>query len=123
MLTVCKQSRQKDHEYLDNQRTLNLTTNQKGRREESTDFTAEGAELTEAEEKNLIRRAVELCEKAERQHQWNLVVEANTLRARGKEKRKSVEEISEKIEEIPEKKMSDCNQETVNVDLQSFAFT
>ena len=57
-------------------------------------------EITEAEEKNFIKRADELCERAERQHQWNLVNEANALRARGKEKRKAVEEISSKIEEI-----------------------
>ena len=60
-------------------------------------------EITKAEEKNLIRRADELCEKAERQHQWNLVVEANALRACGKEKRKAVEEISTKIAEMQKK--------------------
>ena len=106
MLTLCKQSRQKYHEYRENQKKLKQLTKQEEEKKQLTSQLKEEQrtkEITEAEEKNLIRRADELCEKAERQHQWNLVVEANALRARGKEKRKALEEISSKIEEIQKK--------------------
>ena len=118
MLTLCKQSRQKYHEYRENQKKLKQLTKQE---EEKKQFTSQlkeeqrAKEITEAEEKNLIRRADELCERAGRQHQWNLVVEANALRARGKEKRKAVEEISSKIGEIQKKiKKHVCQQDLLN---------
>ena len=60
-------------------------------------------EVTEAEEKNLIRKAVELCDKVERHQQWNLLPEVNALRTRGREKRKAFEEIVFNIEQIQTK--------------------
>ena len=89
MLTLCKQSRQMYHEYRENQKKLKQLTKQEEKKKQLTSQLKEEQrtkEITEAEEKNLMRGADELCERAERQHQWNLVVEANALRAGGKEK-------------------------------------
>ena len=87
MLTLCKQSRQKYHEYRENQKKFKQLTKQEEEKKQLTSQLKEEQrtkEITEAEGKNLIRRADELCERTERQHQWTLVVEANALRARGK---------------------------------------
>ena len=77
MLTLCKQSRQKYHKYRENQKKLKHLTKQEEEKKQFTSLLKEEQrtkEIFEAEEKNLIRRADELCERAGRQHQWNLVV-------------------------------------------------
>lgn len=57
----------------------------------------------ESEAVALLKKADSLCTQAETRHKWNLIVEANALRARGKQKRKEADDAKKEAEVIAKK--------------------
>ena len=55
------------------------------------------SELKECQkkEKRLQSEASALLDKADKSHKWNLIIEANALRAKGKQKRKEADEAED----------------------------
>ena len=57
----------------------------------------------ETESAQLLDKADLLCDEAETKHRWNLLMEANALRVKGKQKRKAAEDAKLLTEEAVKK--------------------
>ena len=54
----------------------------------------------ESEANRLLEKADRLCSEAEDKHKWALLVEANALRSKAKQKRKAVDDAKKETEAI-----------------------
>lgn len=57
----------------------------------------------QSEASALLDKADDLCAEAEKSHKWNLIIEANALRAKGKQKRKEADEAKNEAEVMTKK--------------------
>ena len=57
----------------------------------------------QSEASALLDKADNLCAEAEKSHKWNLIIEANALRAKGKQKRKEADEAKNEAEVMTKK--------------------
>ena len=51
----------------------------------------------------MLDKADNLCAEAEKSHNWNLIIEANALRAKGKQKRTEADEAKNEAEVMTKK--------------------
>lgn len=103
MLMSCKQSHQKYSAFLEDQKKAKKASEVENNRQKVL------SELKECQKKEhrleseavaLLEKADSLCTQAETSHKWNLIVEANELRARGKQKRKQADDAKKEAEVI-----------------------
>ena len=106
LLKSCKQSRQRYSVFLEDQKKAKKDSEAESNKQKLL------SELKECQKKEkrlqseasaLLDKADNLCAEAEKSHKWNLIIEANALRAKGKQKRKEADEAKNEAEVMTKK--------------------
>lgn len=106
MLQSCRHSRQRYTAFLEEQKKNKKANEAEDRRKQMSELKEckKTEQRLDSEAVSLFDKADKLSEQAESTHKWELVIEANALRTKAKQKRKELEE-TKKHTEIVEKKL------------------
>ena len=106
MLESCRMARNRYKIFLDQQKEQKKTSEKEQHAQKLKEEVAscrKKQQSLETESAQLLDKADLLCDEAETKHRWNLLMEANALRVKGKQKRKAAEDAKLLTEEAVKK--------------------